>query len=371
MMHIVHVLTHSAHGGGQQVAYALLESFRRLPVKPRLTVILPAGGVYVGRFQRLGIDVEEFSTDRLAPHALPRFRSLLRQLQPDVVHSHGKGAGFFVRASSTHHRFRCVHSFHGFHPPARSLPRFLYLTLEDHLLRRTDTVVAVSESERQDVLKNFAIADRRVVAIPNAVDPLSTVAAAQQPLDPEVEHLLGRADGVFLVTMIARDDYQKNYPLAFAAAREVLSRNIGAAFAFVGPGKDDPSLKELQNLYGERVFSTPRMENPLPLIRRSNVVLLTSRKEGCPITLLDAFCLGKPVVATDVPGIRDVVQNGVNGILTGENHKLVAETILQLMSDSTLYNTLSANALQRGREMNVTEWADAYYNVYVRLVGKR
>lgn len=359
-MHIVECLTNSTLGGAQMVVFTLIDQLLKLQPSLHFTVALPAGGVYCSRFRAAGVQVLELPMNELSLHGLRRTRNALRSLKPDVVHSHGKGAGLYARMLPKNSvAARRVHSYHGFHVPKGVLGR-AYLAGERRLLRVTNEVIAVSESEARELRTIFPDDLPRVSIIPNVVNCEALRDANKDVLPAEHSDFFARNGGKFLVLMIARDDPVKNYPLALKAARKLLTAEHNVAFVFVGNEAAARVLSE----YSSSVLGVPHVDNPAPFLRRANVVMLTSTKESSPLVIQEAYCFGKPVVATNVEGIRENVANGVNGLLCEENAECIAQALASLQSNAAFYDQLSRGALKSAAGSNVAAWALRYAEVY-------
>jgi glycosyltransferase involved in cell wall biosynthesis len=364
-MHIVHCLTHSDIGGGQEVVFTLVKTLMVQHPDKKYTVILPSGGLYIERFKYLSANVIEAPFDRISIITLLRSYLLFRKLKPDVLHSHGKGAGFYTRFfPGLFLMTKRVHSYHGFHPPASGVRRTLYLFLESFLLKHTDVIVSVSRSEAEDVLKEFPFIREKLKMIPNRVDQDSIVRRSNDALPGEINAFLDRCKGTFIIAMIGREDPVKNYALAFEAIDTVLGRKIPVSFVFVGVNPASSKLANLVKKYPGSIYAVSSLENTSPVMARSNALLITSKKEGAPLVVLESFCLGKPVIGTNVPGIRDLIDPGENGMLCEENSVSISASIEQLQGNSSLYLKLSEGALAAAGAMDVTAWAGQYYSLY-------
>ncbi len=364
-MHFVQCLTHSGPGGAQEVVFTLVRTLRYIHPEDVHTVVLPSGGVYGDRFRRLGARVLEAPFDRVSLQVLSGSQDLLRNLHPDAVHSHGKGAGLYARfALRAAGRTRRVHSFHGFHLPRTALASAGYVLLERYLANSTDAVISISESEAEDLGSRLPGVRKKIRIIRNVVDPALIRQSAETPLSSEIAEFFGRHGGRNVVVMVARPDPLKNYDLAFASAAEVMRRRKGAAFLFVGIGSDDPASRKLVGEFRGRVLAVPSAAETAPIVARSAIVMITSRKEGSPLIVLEAQCLGKPVVGTRVAGIRDVVGDGRDGVLCKEDPEEIATALERLLEDDGLYRRMSACARERGDATNVAEWAEGYRTVY-------
>jgi glycosyltransferase involved in cell wall biosynthesis len=365
-MHVLHCLSHSEPGGAQRVVFNLVTALRRMPVDVRQSVILPAGGEYVRRFSEAGIAVTTLPTDSISPAGIGRMRRLTGQEVPDVIHSHGKGGGLYSRFAMARSR---VHSYHGFHPPANPLARILYLRHERSVASLCDALVCVSHSEEREVYAAISPAAGKTAVIPNIVDRDELRESAKKPLPVELASFLGNRGEAFVVTMVAREDPVKNHPLALSAAAICLGRDPRLKFVFAGMGSSHAEIRRLQGEYPGRIFASDAISEIPSLIGNSDGLLLTSRKEGGPLVVIEAFALGIPVVGTRVPGISDYVNDGKDGLLCETSPGAVADAIGRLAAEPGLRDRLAAGASERGRQLDPVRWASEYFTLYTRLVN--
>lgn len=362
-MKLVHCLTHSSAGGGQQVVYMLMKHLRELSPESRLTVVLPAGGVFVRRFRDLDIEVEECGLDSLATPGARRLKEIIRSREPDIVHSHGKGAGYHARISAGR-RERHVHSYHGYHPPQNFISRSIYNVLEQRLLRNTDAIINVSISERDEFVRDHPLAAGKSRVIPNIVDRGQILFDANQPLNKLIEPFIEFNRRGFIVTMIGRNDPVKNYPLALQSVQLAMRRNERMAAAIVGIEPAQPMFRRFQSEFPQRVLLLPVFENTSPLLKRSHVLLITSKKEGAPLVILEAQALGIPVVGTQAPGIADLSHHDRDALLCPPSPGQIASALISLAENHNLWSNLSAESLRIAGTWDMRAWADQYLTVY-------
>lgn len=368
-MHIVQCLTHNAAGGGQQVVLTLARAINAVHPEFRQSVILPPGGPYSPHFRALNLQVIEVPLNALTGRTLLSFLSSIRGLSPDIIHSHGKGAGFYSRSFGGT-SVRRIHSFHGFHPPNSQPSRSLYLHLESALSRRTDLFISVSRSEEADILSHLKPALGKTAVIPNVVDRDRILIAGRESVTPAAENFFSRNADKFSVISIGRNDPLKNFPLAVAAAESLLRSSETFCFIFIGASIEG-SLESLAEAFPQRVLVLPPLSNVSPYIRRSGALLLTSKKEGSPLTILEGFVHARPVVGTNVPGIRDLVTHEETGLLCAEESGEISAAIQRLSDDRQLYDRLSANADRTSRATSVSGWAEAYSREYLKVISLR
>jgi glycosyltransferase involved in cell wall biosynthesis len=225
-------------------------------------------------------------------------------------------------------------------------------------------VIAVSEGEAAELRCVFPGDAHKVSSIPNVIDRKRVLAAAFAPLEGEARKFTLKHRNSVIVTMVARDDPAKNYPLAAEACRQALAANGVLAIIFVGANQTGP-VERMFREFADRVLVIPRLDSVSPLLRASSIVLLTSVKEGGrPLVLQEALALGKPVVATDVPGIQETVRDGKDGILCPAEPGPLASAIMRLATSAEERARLGEEGARGAAESSLEVWAGKYLDVY-------
>lgn len=180
--------------------------------------------------------------------------------------------------------------------------------------------------------------------------------------------LPGRADFVFI--LIGRLLWDKGVAEYVEAARRIRAKYPHARFQLLGPvGVDNPSAisrTDVQKWEAENIVEYLGEANDVrPLVAAADCVVLPSYREGVPRTLMEASAMGRPIVATDVPGCREVVEDGVNGLLCEvKNADSLTEALERMLTLSS--GEREAMAL-RGREKVTSEFDEK--NVVERYKG--
>lgn len=185
-------------------------------------------------------------------------------------------------------------------------------------------------------------------------------------------------DGKPVVLLASRMLWDKGVGEFVAAARNLKQRGLAARFVLVGdpdpanPASISPSL--LESWHAEGVIEWWGHRNDMAQVfAQSHLVCLPSYREGLPKVLLEAAACGRPIVATDVPGCREIVRHGENGLLVPpRNAEALAEAVETLLCDPVLRKRMQA----RGREIAVTEFSEQVViqetlRVYRELLGSR
>jgi glycosyltransferase involved in cell wall biosynthesis len=353
VIRVLELLTTSALGGGPRQVYDLA---RRLPRDEfEVTVAAPRDGVFFERFRALGLAVTEVGADRLDPRALRATLRLVRGRGIQVIHSHGKGAGLYGRLAARWTGVPAVHTFHGIHYE-RYPPRLaqLYLALERRLARWTRTVISVSATQEAEALALGLFASSQSATVVNGVDlEEQDRLVAKAPLAREG---LGLARDLFVLGTVARFDPVKRLDALVGALGAL--RRPGVALLLVGGGPERARLRRLAagaRLDGRVVFAG-WLDEPARAFPAIDLYVSASQKEGLPLAVLDAMGAGLAVVATDVPGHRDVVRHGETGLLVPPGGEQALAAAIETLVDDPERRRRMGRA---GRERVRTEFGVA------------
>jgi glycosyltransferase involved in cell wall biosynthesis len=142
-----------------------------------------------------------------------------------------------------------------------------------------------------------------------------------------------------------------------------------------GAGKEMDNLKELSNELGISTnvdfLGMVRGDEKIRLLQNALFLVLSSRSEGLPVVILEAFASGIPVIASRVGGIPDIVNDGVNGFLVSpEDIKELAEKMAVLLDKASLRGQFGSNALVTASSYNWQQIAEQYISLYKGLINE-
>ena len=162
------------------------------------------------------------------------------------------------------------------------------------------------------------------------------------------------------VLCIARVSYPKNSKL-FLEVAQLLPQ-----YAFVWIGNKEPMHDTPEN-----VFFLGNISNAAMYCSLADLFILPSEYEGLPIVIIEAMSLGKPVVASNVGGISDLVYNDVNGFTLKNDATVFAEKISYILEDAQVYDRMSkASTELYKKNFTVDKMVGGYRNVYNKVLGK-
>lgn len=220
------------------------------------------------------------------------------------------------------------------------------------------SLITVSESTKQELIK-LGADPNKVFIVPNAVN--IKVSNNPHPLDKDPKPTI--------VYFSRIKKYKQPYH-ALLAFKEVLKKIHNAKLIIAGKGTESLSkyVKKLGIEHAVEIHGEVNEETKIKLLCRAWVLIQTSRKEGFGITVLEAAVCRTPVVAYNVPGLRDSVRHMETGILVepGDIEQL-AKAITWLLTDDSLRNKLSENACRYARQFNWDSTVERFLKVLKTL----
>lgn len=245
--------------------------------------------------------------------AFKKIYKLIKTEQPDIIHTHtakagalGRLAGIIYNALHFNKRIKLVHTFHGhiFNGYFNRFKTLLFILIERFLAGLTSKIITVSDSIKDELISLGITKEDKIKVI---------------PLGFELEKFLAippRKNDILHVGIVGRLVSIKNHRLFLKAAAGVIMENpqIKLKFMIIGDGELRKELEEYSTLLGisSKVDFLGWQEDLPKVYSDLDIVALTSINEGTPVSLIEAMASGKPVVATDAGGVRDLLGNQID-----------------------------------------------------------
>ena len=196
-----------------------------------------------------------------------------------------------------------------------------------------NVILDVSETCRRAVCQTFPKLAARHYILPNIVDDVSIRKKAAMNVS-----LNGNTAKGFLLCTVGRMEYEKGYDIAVQTAKILKEKHQAFTWIFVGDGSERRNIEksiEANNL-NEDIILTGMQSNPYPYIRMADMYVQPSRNEGFGLTVEEAQIIGTPVVASDLPAIREHFSDDQSGILVSPSAETFAKIIANCMQDKQL-----------------------------------
>lgn len=322
-------------GGTENVVLQLCEIFKPLVNK---IVVCSCGGVNTGKLSKMGIihyeipDIEKKSVGVFL-NTVKMLKHIVEKESITVIHTHHRMAAFYVALLKLYRECKFINTCHNTFSNKRLLTKFAY---------RHANLVTCGESVKKNLVNYFGIDEKRVTVIRNAVKSFHE----QVILDPTIKKL--HDDGYFVVGNIGRLSEQKGMEYYIRAIPEVLKKCPNVRFLIIGSGEDEEKLKKLsEELHLEKyLIFMGYMKDIQNVMSQLDLVVLSSLWEGLPLTPVEAFSVGKTIVASKVDGTAEIVEDGRNGLLTdAKSYEQITQAVVKLCRNDDERKMLEKNAL--------------------------
>jgi glycosyltransferase involved in cell wall biosynthesis len=346
-----------------------------------------APGEFIHRLERLGIRHAAVPslTRRWSPgrdaRALRELHRLFRRERPAIVHTHNPKSGVLGRTAARAAGVPIVvNTVHGLYSDP-SLARGRRLAVggaERFAARLSHAELFQSEEDLAYAIRSRLIAPERASWLGNGVDlrrfdPDALPASAAR----ELRANWGAGPDTIVVGTIGRLVREKGYREFFEASKSVRASHPETVFVSVGPEEPDkPDRLTSEDLAEARVAGVVMHGLGIDMQRihaAFDVFVLPSYREGLPRTAIEASAMRRPVVATDIRGSREVVENGVTGLLVPpRDSAALAGAIRRLLADEGLRGEMGAAGYRRARERFDEDAVVARtLEVYERLLARQ
>lgn len=309
-----------------------------------LTLCVLRGAVGCSAFTKSGVNVEDLNRGKMNPLTVFDLIRIIRRDRIQILHCHGYGATTFGRiAGLLSGKPVIVHE----HMVDVTIPS--YQKVVDKLLSRfTAKGVAVSKAVKAFMAGPRSIPEYRMQVIYNCVPAEYCELFSDKQKDAVAERY-GIPEEKMIVGIVGRLDPVKGHTDFLMAAEQVLKAVPQTCFVIVGEGELRAELEEyaLQLGIQNDVLFLGHCENIKEIVSLFDLLASSSLSEGLPLNILEAMAQGKPVVATSVGGIPEVVQEGKNGFLVpAKSPDKLADRMITLLDNDKLRHELGVNALK-------------------------
>jgi len=310
-LNVIHLVEELTIGGLEKILTTIVLNLDKK--KYNVSVwCLREGGFFADKLVKEGIDVKilHISTSR-NPLSIYKLYRFLKSHKFDIIHTHAYSAGTIGRMSAflagvpviiSHNH--SVYDYYG---------KF-YNLVEWFLSLITDRVICISEVVNGFANKTQRINSKKLITIHNGIDDVCDLT---EKSSSDLKKELGIPINHPVICTISHMEEHKGLKYLLEAASLLLQSKNDVSFLLVGEGVLKKELKILcADLKIEKnVIFAGEQSDISEILSLSDIFVLPSLREGLPLTILEAMACGKPVIATNVGGIPEIVKDGENGIL--------------------------------------------------------
>lgn len=287
--------------------------------------------------------------------AITKLAALMRDFKPDVVHSHLPILNYVVPAARRAGVMNLVHTIHNVAQKETTI-RFKVSYARKCYRHGVVRPVALSEINKNSVIDFYGIPAEKVEVIPNGID-LSR-------FKPKTNYSI---DGIARICHVGRFSEQKNHMAIVEAAALMRQSGIDASFDLYGEGSLMNYVRDAADKAGvaNMLIFHGLTDNVPGTMRAADVFILPSLWEGVPMVVAEAMAAGLPIVASQVGGVPDMIEDGVDGLLCDPTGLSLAERLGVLLADKSQRQSLGISAREHSRQFSSDLMAERYLKVYM------
>ena len=283
----------------------------------------------------------------------------------DIVHAHLFPSLYWLAIANWINRkkVKLVYTEHSTHNRRREIK--LFSIIDKIIYKQYDAIITISKATNLDLkkyLKNIIRNGKKIFNINNGVD----LKSLREELSHEKKFDFENIKNCKIILQIGGFRKEKDQDTLIKALKNL---PIEYHVVFVGDGERLNFCKELalEMEVTKRVWFLGEQENVGAIINKADLVVMSSHWEGFGRAAVEGMALSKPVLASDVPGLRDVV-SGAGVLFTVGNAKQLSDLILKLLTNVKFYNEIAGRCLKRASVYDISNMINDYEQVYYKVL---
>ena len=274
--------------------------------------------------------------------AIKEVRALIMKYNPDIVYAHSSKAGAIARVADIGLKNYCVYNPHGwaFNMRCSAKKKAMYTAIEKIAAPFCEKIICISDAEKQSALDKKICKDDKLQVIFNGVDIESYESGAHGVVKRKD---LNIPEDAFVVGMVGRISPQKAPDVFVKMAKQVKDKVPNAHFIIVGNGNQEDEIRKYakDNGFSDSLHITGWVDDPMSYVELFDIACLLSRWEGFGLVLPEYMMAEKPIVATCVDAIPNIVRNEENGLLVEvDNAAEASEAVIRLYRNAKFKQNL-------------------------------
>jgi glycosyltransferase involved in cell wall biosynthesis len=302
---------------------------------------------------------------------LPRIKKFINQRNVDIIHTHGWRANFYLRCLLDTHQIPNIPqviSKRGL-PVMSSTRNYLYRILDQRPTRLADRVIPVDHGTEKGLL-DWNVPAEKMKVIPNPAPPIALKATNN---NADIRKELGIAQDATIILYFGRVEKEKGLFELFSAHQSLIANHRNIVTLLLGSGSCSSTLSAMveQNQFQSSFILIGPQLDVFPYLSASDIVVLPSYSEGLPNSLLEAMAYAKPIIATNVGGIPELITHQVNGLLIpSKDAAALDQAITFLLDHPDLAATYAHNNQVKAKDFTPESIAKRYVECYQEVLQK-
>lgn len=321
-MKVLHLLASNSFSGAENVVCTIIKSFEN---EIDMIYCSPLGTI------KSTLEKKQIKYKEIRKLNYNEVRKIVKEYKPDIIHAHDYNASIIATLFSK--KCKIISHIHGNNKKMNSFNVYslIYLCMSKFI----NDIIWVSDSSLDGFYFNTKIRSKSKILY-NVID--------QNEIYKKTDEF--KCNRKYDLIFLGRIGYPKN-PERLIEIIKIIKKCIpNISIAIVGSGPDSDKIKKLVSKYGlkKNIYFYGYQHNPYPILKESKLLIMTSIYEGTPMCVLEAQCLGKPVVSTPVDGIKKIIENNKNGYLSDKNEE-ICSFIIDILKNNNKYIMMSEKSI--------------------------
>src|SRR3989339_90123 len=378
---ILYLITQSEMGGAQKYIFDLVShlkdeynvevGFGEQGETGELAIKLKEIGIKYHVIRNLKRKIS-FKNDFLA---FWQIRKLIKKTKPDIVHLNSSKISILGSLASIFLKIKIIYTAHGWVFNEPDCNNF-YKKAERFSAKFKNTIICVSEFDRQAALREKITEEVKLITVHNGVRPINFLERPEaqrklkEKLPPSAMFKINEGD--ILIGSIGNLYKTKGFEYLINAGKLIINNNLHVKIIIIG--KDGGEKEELENWIRQlgvqkNIILLGQLENASQILKAFDLYVCSSVKEGLSYTIIEAMLAGLPIVATSVGGNGELIEDQQTGILVDtQNAEKLAKQIINTLRNQELMNKMAINAKQKAEKyFTIGSMVEKTKNIYEEI----
>ncbi len=303
--------------------------------------------------------------------AIKQFRKIIKEIKPDILYLHSSKAGGIGRlALWFNKKVRIIYNAHGwyFNAEISDIKKKIYVIIEKILAKRTDKIINISKAEYKSAIYNKIAPKEKMCIIYNGIDFKKFENSNKYRNETRKKYGISTND--IVIGIVGRISEQKDPMTSIKAFKKICDSYLNVYMMFVGSGDLENKVRDFakKNNINKKVIFTGWDENVEKYIPAFDIAMLPSKWEGFGLVIIEYMACDKPIIASGVGGIKDIIVNTKNGLLIkpGDTDDL-SKKIIELIENKKLRNHIVNNNKEYKLKYNIDNVINQHVKIFNNL----
>ena len=376
---VVHIISNLSLGGAQILLFDILCKLKEYE-DLELTLVTIDSGEYIEKYKNAGIKVIDLREKGLVnPKIYFKLKKILESLKPDIVHTHLNKADFYGRIAAKISNVPLIistcHNYSTTHSGADINKKSFFDVIDNFVIDYSKSyLIAISKLVKQYLINRNPSYEKITEVIYNGInfDKIKYKLSNWEILKLRSENNIDSDD--FVISVIGRLDKQKGHLIFLESVKEIIHQNKKIKILLIGDGslREQIEIFIKENNLSSQVIMKGFQPDSEPYIEISDLICVPSLWEGFGLVIIEGMIKRKIILASDVGGIPEIIEDGKTGFLfKSQNKTELIKKLIYIYSNIKELDHIKEKAVSVIKDnFDINKNTGQYYNSYMSKIGK-